>query len=273
MSSDQKIFVSPFKGGSTSVALALESLGFKRAKYEIDKRFGDALLPSIPLTSLDIHMIRKINTLVDLYDRLQDVPYHVVENIKFELVEKLNACAEGFNVFDDYPLGHDIIHPFVRKIVFPKSKFIFVERPMDEYLKSVRNHVLNPKYRHFYRNSKRLFCDTNIGYDRAILNYKKWKSTYLSLKEYSPEDVLIMDLEDGWTPLVCFLDIEMPKKDFPWKNKSKKEVNCIDFCKHELKYFEEFDSHYCFECSKWMEETCENKCSICSGRPKAPKVN
>lgn len=268
MSSNFKIFVSPFKGGSTSTAAALEMVGFKRAKYSSDPSYGRKL-PKVPLNKMDWSLINSANNVVDSFGKFSDIPKNIAEEVRKLIGSKIEKCMDGFDFADDWPIGHDAIHPFIKKIVFENSKFIFVERPMDQYIESVENHCLAKQYKHIYKTSRYLFLRSSLGKIISEINYKKWKSSYLSLKEDFPKDVLIMDLEDGWLPLACFLDFEIPDKEFPWKNKYAGLVH-IEDCGHELEYCEKYDSEYCPICLKWADERCDSVCSICNIRPDEP---
>jgi hypothetical protein len=273
--SDFNVFISPFKGGSTSVAAALERVGFKRAKYDIDHEFGDAMMPKIPFSKRTLALIVEINKIAASFEKFDEIPDRIALDIRSLIDQPIKSCIEGLSVHDDYPMGHDFVHPYVKKIVFGDCKFIFVERPMDEYVKSVKNHVLNRKYKHVFGHCANFFCGSSLGDFITIENYKRWKSRYLDLKRVFPKDVLIMDLEDGWAPLASFLDFEIPKEDFPWNNKSIiHEDPCpSNKCSHELLYCERYDSDYCPICLEWREEKCsDEECKFCRYRPEKPII-
>jgi uncharacterized CHY-type Zn-finger protein len=264
-----EIFISPFKGGTTSVAAALERVGLKRATYDWNVTPAPEAAGDL-LTKKDFEIINCTNKIVESFCAFEDIEPNTKEEINLILNKKLHSLisrldGEVPNVFDDWPLGHDFIHPFVKKIIFPYSKFIFLERPIEEYVESVKNHSLNPEHKHINTSSIDIFCKTSLGLKLSNINFNKLKSYYISLKQSFPNDVLIMDLEDGWTPLACFLDFEIPKEDFPWKN--KRSINLVEPCEHELKYYEEYDSHWCPICSNWIEPKCKSNCGVCEKRP------
>lgn len=268
-----KIFVSPFKGGTTSVAAALERVGFKRAKYEIDYDFGNAKMPKHTFSKKTLALIGELNKAIDSIGKFEAISEPIKNDIQHLLAEEMTLCASCGDVHDDYPLGHDSIHPYIKKIVFQDSKFIFLERPMDEYITSVRNHVLDKRRRHVFGHCRGIFCGSSIGDIVTLDNYRKWKSNYMNLKKNFPKDVLIMDLEDGWGPLASFLGFEVPKTDFPWANKSEAaEETCRNkFCDHGSSYCDRYDSDFCPVCLEWLDDLCgDENCSFCGGRPERP---
>jgi hypothetical protein len=43
-------------------------------------------------------------------------------------------------------------------------------------------------------------------------------------------------------------------------------------CKHDKRYFEEYDAFYCIKCMKWLEKKCDDpECEFCSERPERPE--
>jgi hypothetical protein len=42
-------------------------------------------------------------------------------------------------------------------------------------------------------------------------------------------------------------------------------------CKTKISYSVEYDAHYCAECNKWTESTCDDaNCEYCVNRPDKP---
>lgn len=271
-----KIFVSPFKGGTTSLAVALGMVGFKR--WNSVKSFG----VDDPTFSLDdliekrqMALISEVNKVAESFGSFNEIPSEISRDVERLVGPVLRRLFGDYDVADDHPLGHETVHPYVKKIVFKDAKFIFVERPIEDYLKSVKKHLLKNEYKHVYGHCIRLFCGSSLGEKITIENYKKWKSNYLSLKKDFPNDVLIMDLEDGWQPLSSFIGFEIPQFDFPWLNKSDtyKEPCSEQRCVHEISYCSEHDSYYCPVCMEWREEKClDDECRMCRTRPDRPLI-
>jgi hypothetical protein len=270
MKIDHKIFISPFKGGSTSVGVALDMVGIKR--WVTDDIWW--LKEYSTVKKRESILIAETNKLMEYIGNFENIPNKVSNEIKYLLGDFLIKMFDTYDVADDYPLGHDTIHAFIKKIVFKdRAKFIFVERPMNEYLNSVKLHILNKRYKHIFPHGRKFFCESSLGERITIENYKKWKANYLNLKLLFPKDVLIMDLEDGWEPLSSFLDFEIPNIEFPKLNVSaSKEDPCLAcVCKHELLYSDQYDSEYCPVCLEWRDELCgEKKCLTCCRRPDKP---
>ena len=272
-----KIFISPFKGGTTSVAVALGMIGFKRWD---STQFLNSDNWAMDFKNLHIRKelsikIKESNSLVEGFKCFNEITKEVSSNVDYIIGKSIKELFGSYCVADDYPLGHETIHPFVKKIVFKdEAKFIFLERPMDEYLKSVKSHLLNRKYKHIYNNKCNYFCKSSIGNEITIENFKSAKQIYIGLKNTFPNDVLIMNLEDEWPPLASFLGFDVPDVEFPRFNVSVSgEDPCVSCCscEHEYLYCEKYDSDYCPVCLEWRDDTCgEEKCTICKKRPDKP---
>lgn len=266
-----KIFISPFKGGSTSIAEALDLVGFKRWNS------NDWVVNFTLHQKEQLALIERANKLLDGINEFNEIDSKTSNEVETLIGKNLRELFGNYDVADDYPLGHDSIHPFIKKIVFSQGKFIFSERPIDEYFESVFKHVTNKKYKHIYSRSHRLYCfERTLAKKLTIEKYKKWKSNYINLKKSFPDDVLIMDLEDGWEPLATFLGFEVPDIEFPRLNVSVLDKDpCLFFlsCEHEYLYCEKYDSEYCPVCLEWRDDTCgEEKCTICKKRPDRPII-
>ena len=272
-----KIFVSPFKGGTTSIAVALDMVGFKRwDSTNISKIQNWACGSNSLINKRYIDLISEVNKVAESFGIFEDIPKDFSLEIKKLLTNFFLKTFGCHQVADDYPLGHDFIHPYIKKIVLNDCKFIFIERPMDEYVASVKNHVLNKRYRHIFGHCRGLF-GTSLGDFITAENYRRWKSRYLDLKRVFPDDVLIMDLEDGWAPLASFLGFQVPEEEFPWFNKTSVGEGVIEDsctgnkCSHELLYCERYDAEYCPICLGWREGKCsDEECNVCRGRPERP---
>lgn len=275
---DLKIFISPFKGGTTSAAVALGMVGFRRwnsaelfgtdnwtDKFKnLDRREKDMLF-----------LLTEAHKVAEHFERFEAITPKAASEIERLAGGVMRYLMRDYDVADDYPLGHDMVHPYVKKIIFKnRCKFVFLERPMDEYVESVKRHVLNRKYKHIFGHNRKLFIGSELGKTKTIANYVNWKSRYLDLKKLFPNDVLIMDLKDGWQPLASFLEFEIPKMDFPWANKSEvDDKNACLRCGHKINHSEQYDSDYCPICLEWMEGKCLDKgCEICRMRPEKPIV-
>ncbi len=203
------VFVSPYKGGSTSVGKALVLLGYTDMGWA-PNLFAEG----------EIALIGTLNTFIESsYASFGDIPDAIKQYVKESVGDLLSRkMADGnFNCSCDYPMGHECIHPYIRKIVFPSCKFIFLAREKESYLKSVESHQLQ-LYSEQLTVEAIWKCNRELGRLITWSNYCTWKRHYDDLKRHFPEDVLIMDVQEGWKPLLRFL--HMDEVPFPWENKA-----------------------------------------------------
>lgn len=129
--------------------------------------------------------------------------------------------AEMYEAFEDTPWhSFDLYKRF--DILFPKSKFILLERQIDEWIQSHENffsYEINSKEAHpLY-----LIEDYQSKRDQIIKDhqdkYKKIKSYF----KHRQDDLLVMNIcaGEGWEKLCPFLGLPVPKTAFPHLNKSK----------------------------------------------------
>ena len=181
-----KIFeIGLYKTGTSSLGKAYELLGFKHMGWN-----------------------------ADAYDKF-------IESNNYEdLIEIIN----NYDAFEDGP-WHDCDYKILDKY-FPNSKFIILERDDDEWIKSVEHHS-SPLYNS--NNIHEKYLEYGWIYDKKsqkekMINYKKDK--YNEIKEYFKyrnNDLLVMDIKEGWIPLCKFLNLNLPLFDFPVLNISKKK--------------------------------------------------
>lgn len=215
-----KIFVSPFKGGTTSVGKALDMAGFKTDVSLVGRHKI--------ISDFDRRMINDVNSFLDNFFGFAQIPKQLSTQIEALLGGMIRKVSGDTDVFQDVPLGHELIHPYIKKIIFPDCKFIFLERDRNSYVKSVKNQLLKcasglrgnllaKKYHH---------CNELFGTAPDLAdaiswnNYKRWRLRYLDISRLFPDDVLFMRVTEGWDPLCEFLGFEMPNEPFPWENKS-----------------------------------------------------
>lgn len=126
--------------------------------------------------------------------------------------------AEKFEAFEDAPWHcFELYKKF--DVLFPNSKFILLERNINDWIKSHERHFSKDKDARGlsliedYSKKKQLFIDNHI-------------KRYNKVKEYfkdRPDDLLIMDIcnGEGWEKLCSFLDLPIPNEQFPFLNKTK----------------------------------------------------
>jgi GNAT superfamily N-acetyltransferase len=187
----QKVFIAPFKSATTSVGRALEVLGCRVMGHRQDL-----------FTETQYALIAAFNAAVAGFDRLSAVPQEIVDEIRRGLAFVKHA-AEGYDAFQDWPLGHDCIHPFVKKTLFPDCKFVYMDREMDAWLGSVRRWVTTRPESHPH-------CDVTWQYPASmragmIRGKAEQRGAYAQLADEFPNDVLFLRVEEldasGWTLL------------------------------------------------------------------------
>ncbi len=177
-----KIFeIGVMKTGTTSLGVAFEKLKFKHKGW--DPILHDCLKKN---------ELEPIFATIAQYDFFQDGPWH---NIDFRILDKK----------------------------YPNSKFILLDRDNNSWIKSLEYHN-SPKYNVNKIESKYLDYDWINNRELVVkknLNFKNNK--YKTIKEYfkyRPNDLLVMNIKEGWEPLCKFLNIPIPKIKFPHINKS-----------------------------------------------------
>jgi hypothetical protein len=208
-----KVFISPFKGGTTSVGRALELAG-------INSDVCMSLDRHSLISEDELGLLLSVNGFLEQFKSFLMIPKHIKLEINSLFGEMLHRLSDGFDVFSDVPLGHETIHPYIKKIVFGECRFIFLERDRDSYVKSARIQLLNSKLQEHSHCEKMINIAPLIFDSISWNNYIKWRSRYLDLSRLFPKEVLFMKVSDGWSPLERFLGFDAPKIPFPWENKS-----------------------------------------------------
>jgi len=218
------LFVSPFKGGTTSVGLALEMMGYKDTGWEPES-----------LSTSEYDAIHDINHRLSSLQYVADVPPVLYRYIHETMGPVLRRVLSDRTCASDWPMGHECMHPILKKIVFPQSKFVFLLRSFDAYIRSVKNHMAlcaksNIKRESQIKQSKMAVHVESINDPEMYWNmyYVDRLDCYKSLRDEFPTDVLILDLsntsdDSKWHELATFVGVEPRKfKDvsFPWENKT-----------------------------------------------------
>lgn len=152
------------------------------------------------------------------------------EFVKTNNYEILYKIIDNYDAFEDGP-WHDCDYKIL-DIKYPNSKFIILDRDNEEWIKSVENHS-SPL--HNSNNIKDKYLEYGWLYDKELQKEKMImfkNSKYDEIKNYfknRKNDLLVMNIQDGWKPLCIFLGKEIPIINFPVLNISKKinKVNKI----------------------------------------------
>lgn len=138
-----------------------------------------------------------------------------VEDLQAGRIENVLDLAKGFDAFQDVPWA-----ALYREldIAFPGSKFIFVEREEDKWLKSATRHFNDlhiPMHEWLYGTGML------AGNEQQYL--KRYRRHNADVKKYFQhrDDFLVFSLDrgDGWPELCRFLNRPMPRAPFPHENK------------------------------------------------------
>ncbi len=195
------IFVSPYKSGTTSIAEALRMVGFSIIGHE----------PHLISPRLE-GSLQAANRIVQHYDSLDAIPQNIQKGLRLILAE-VELLMRRADVYHDWPLGHDLIDPFIKKLLIPDSCFIFLDRNGNEWIESVISHD-----RWLYGDDSGARSPEG---DSFLLTYRDLlRKRYQLLEACCPGSVLFMQAIDGWAPLAPFLGFSPPPSDFPILNRS-----------------------------------------------------
>jgi hypothetical protein len=192
-----KIFIAPFKSATTSMGMALQALGYRVMGHRKDL-----------FTDEEYALIQAFNAAVSPFKRPGDVPRAVVEEIIRGLQFVVRAASDH-DAFQDWPLGHDCIHPFVKKLLLPEATFIYLDRDRDEWLASVQRWVTARPESHPH-------CDKTWRFPEAMRvgvahGQAQLRAAYAALAEEHPGDVLFIDVaelsDSGWARLRDWLQL------------------------------------------------------------------
>lgn len=118
--------VSPFKTGTTSVEEALVAIGAGNKPMPYSQI---ALRQNLKLLSSHRSIARRTKTVADYFA-------DTAERARQELGH-LVPLAQKFDIFADAPFGHGHINPMTLKSLFPEARFVWAQRPIPSWIKSV----------------------------------------------------------------------------------------------------------------------------------------
>lgn len=177
------IVASPFKTATTTVGHALVDLGAGKRCMGYDAAVMRSAKP----------IIRRLNALVTPDQNFAHFKRQHGAAVRRAMLPLLPKLAH-FDIFADAPLGHTHFHPFVRKIIAPKARFIWVNRDTKEWLRSARRwETAHPDV---YRNHTVWADDAKSR--RRVLR-QKWRAhwaEFTQLRDAFPDDCLVIDMAD-----------------------------------------------------------------------------
>ncbi len=138
--------------------------------------------------------------------------------------DRLAALADAiqpFDVFSDAPYGHAHIHPAIRKALTPGARFIWVNRPFEEWTNSVRHwEVTHPDT---YPQHGLWETDPAAKIRRLRRLWDMSYSQFRHVADAFPDDCLELDMAalNSFGPLCAFYGVPEPKNSFPQTNVSR----------------------------------------------------
>jgi len=192
------------KTGTTSIAKALDILGFKTVHWQSKKG--------------------NIKHLIEQNDQMD---------------QPLLKGIERYDAYLDW--NHPRTNHLFKKLDFqyPNSKFILHTRPLEDWIKSRYQHVQSiPNLKKWQKK-----YPDNPWYNLDVEAWKKeYKTHHSDVNSYfkdRPDDLLIFDLfaGDSWEELCDFLQVKKPNTEFPIENKADKKMNPLKKASKKLKAF------------------------------------
>jgi hypothetical protein len=205
------IIHSPFKTGTTTIGAALVMMGYSDRDHSFHRNLNRGYKQQID----------KANKLAMRYDSFSAFKSKEGKET-IELMQGLLPHAVGYKIFGDVPFGHLRIHPFVKKLVMPNAKFIWIDREQEVWLDSARKwHLSLPLI--YPDADKKWAANPEKEKQKLIRLRDNGFREFRKLQKEFPGDCLVMSLETDakWQPLCEFLDLPAPEIDFPVLNKSR----------------------------------------------------
>ncbi|RLA53813.1 MAG: hypothetical protein DRR42_03670 [Gammaproteobacteria bacterium] len=205
------IIHSPFKTGTTTIAGALVVMGFADMDHGFHRDLNRAYKPQID----------KANRLAIKFDSFEAFRSKRGKKV-ITLMQGLLEHTEGYKIFGDVPFGHLRIHPFVKKLIMPNARFIWIDRDEDAWFKSAQKwHLAHPE---IYPGADKSWAENPAGEKRKLIRLREnGFKEFRKLQKVFPEDCLVISLEKDaqWQPLCDFLNLPVPTAKFPVLNKAK----------------------------------------------------
>ena len=191
------------KTGTTSIAKALEILGFDCVHWQSEKK----------------------GNIKDLIEK----------NNKIDL--PLLTGIEEYDAYFDW--NHPRTNHLFKKLdhQYPDSKFILHTRPIEDWINSRYQHVSSIP--HLTKWQKK-YPDNpwyNLDVEAWKIEYEEHHNDVRSYFKDRPDDLLVFDLfgGDSWKELCDFLQVEKPKVDFPIENKASEKIGPLKKASKKLK--------------------------------------
>lgn len=201
------VIASPFKTGTTSVGKALIELGVGTREMPYD---GELL-------RVNRQAIRAANDRVE--PKVGFFAFKSThERFVLETLLPISRAIVPFDVYHDAPFGHAHMHPFVRKIIAPNAKFIWVERETDDWLTSARK--WEQSHPEVYKKHAQWDSNPEQAKQRRLKSWRRAERGFGRIRRAFPNDCLFLKWEDlqSFSALASFYGVPELDGPFPQSN-------------------------------------------------------
>lgn len=195
------------KTGTTSIGHALITLGLAKQDHQWHPELNDKFKVTID----------DCNKIVKKYEFFDDIESEIKSLIYTAFKPFISEIAD-YNLFTDFPVGHVRIDPYVKKILFPKCKLIWNDREIDSWINSIKKWEIKNIAVFPTANKRWSQEQESITSQRLKNRYHIEKKRMINLQKSFPNDILIRNIDSGWSELCSFLALELPKEKFPVSN-------------------------------------------------------
>ena len=193
------IVASPFKTASTTVGKALLHLGVGQREMIFHGHLQREFIATF----------RAINKTVDDDISARDWIAEHKDEVRRQLAG-LIPHLNRFDIYSDAPFGHTHLHPFARKAIAPKARFIWVNRPFQDWLDSVRRWEIAhpdvyPRYTMWESDPEARTATLRARWDRHYTQFQRLAAAF-------PDDCLELSVDDlsDYSALAAFYGIKAP---------------------------------------------------------------
>ncbi|SPF78700.1 hypothetical protein ALP8811_02630 [Aliiroseovarius pelagivivens] len=204
------IIASPYKTGSTSVGKSLIALGVGHREMQHDGALLKATKPAARRYRKQLAGARDFRA------------FEAAKKDKvLEQFKPLVAKAARYDIFHDAPMGHTHLHPFIRKIIAPEARFIWVNRDPEGWLESVRK--WETSHPEIYRYQGLWKTDPDARIANRLAFWKRHHEAFLALADTFPDHCVELQWSDlkSYSALATFYGVDEPKDAFPHTNAAK----------------------------------------------------
>ncbi len=205
------VVASPFKTGTSSIAQALLELGV-----------GSSIMP------YDHGLLKSYSKRCSRWNRLarKSEDFATFASLHgADLRDDLGGLISAlrpYDIFHDAPFGHTHLHLFVRRVIAPEARFIWVMRAKDDWLASVRNWEMT--HPDTYPNHNEWIEDPERKRAKKIAVRNKAYRAFVTFKQSNPDRCLELGWRglSNWSALAAFYDKPVPDRPFPRVNASRR---------------------------------------------------